>query len=151
MTGFLLGQSNHSLDAKGRLIIPIRLREGLGSHFFMCNGHGGNHIQIYPMDQWLKFANSIAEKDLEDEDNRYIMNYFFASAVECEPDAQYRIVIPQSLRDEMNIDKEVVLVGNLTSVQLWSKEAWEAQYEKSRKRADEKFNNSQKDKKAVEE
>ncbi|MBQ8318756.1 MAG: division/cell wall cluster transcriptional repressor MraZ [Lachnospiraceae bacterium] len=127
MTGLLLGQSNHSLDAKGRLIVPIRLRQGLGAQFIMCNGHG-DYIQLFPLDQFEKFAATVSELDVSDEENRQYQNFFFASASVCEPDGQYRIVIPQQMREEKGIDKEVVLVGNMTSAQLWSKEAWDAHY-----------------------
>ncbi len=127
MTGFLLGQSNHSLDAKGRLIVPIRLRQGLGAQFVMCNGYG-DYVQLFPLEQWNKFSEQLNELDPSDEENRLYQNFFFASANICEPDGQYRIVIPQQLREDMGIDKEVVLVGNGTSVQLWAKEAWDSHY-----------------------
>ncbi len=128
MTGLLLGQSEHSLDAKGRLIVPIRLREGLGSKFVMCNGHGNNYIQIYPIEEWMKFANDIASQDMTKLENRRKSAYFFGSSYTLEPDGQYRIVIPQKIRDEMHIDKEVVLVGMFSTVELWSKSEWEKHY-----------------------
>lgn len=127
MTGFLLGQSNHSLDAKGRLIVPIRLRQGLGSQFVMCNGYG-DYVQLFPLEQWEKFSQQLSELDPSDDENRSYQNFFFASACICEPDGQYRIVIPQQMRNDMGIDKEVVLIGNGTSAQLWAKEAWDEHY-----------------------
>jgi len=128
MTSLLLGQSEHSLDAKGRLIVPIRLREGLGSKFVMCNGHGNNYIQIYPIEEWMKFASDIASQDMTKLENRRKSAYFFGSSYTLEPDGQYRIVIPQKIRDEMHIDKEVVLVGMFSTVELWSKSEWEKHY-----------------------
>ncbi|MBQ8167458.1 MAG: division/cell wall cluster transcriptional repressor MraZ [Lachnospiraceae bacterium] len=128
MTGLLLGQSEHSLDAKGRLIVPIRLREGLGSKFVMCNGHANNYIEIYPIEEWIEFAKDIATKDMTKLENRRKKAYFFGSSYTLEPDGQYRIVIPQKIRDEMHIDKEVVLVGMYNTVELWSKSEWEKHY-----------------------
>ena len=69
MTYFLLGQSNHSLDAKGRLIVPIRLRQGLGAQFVMCNGYG-DYVQLFPLEQWEKFSAQLNELDPSDEENR---------------------------------------------------------------------------------
>lgn len=131
MSGYLVGQSEHSLDAKGRLIVPIRFREGLGSKFVLCNGYQNNYIQIYPMDEWEKFANDLFALDMRIEKNRHKQNYFFGSMHILEADGQYRIVIPQKIREEMHIDKEIVLVGMFKTAQLWSKSEWEKEYGRS--------------------
>lgn len=148
MAGFLLGQSEHSLDAKGRLIVPIRLREGLGSQFVMCNGYDNNYIQIFPIDEWMKFADGISSLDMTIEKNREKNAYFFGSAHTLEPDGQYRIVIPQKIRDEMHIDKEVVLVGMFKTVQLWSKDEWEKHYAKSTESVNNSSRNNSENKEA---
>lgn len=118
------GQSNHNLDAKGRLIIPSRLRDGLGSKFVLCKGMDKN-IYAYPEEEWEKFSDKLNSLPISDKNARKFQNFFQGSATECEVDGQFRIVIPQLLRTWAGIDKEVVLVGNGTTVEIWDKDAWE--------------------------
>ena len=118
------GQSNHNLDAKGRLIIPSRLRDGLGSKFILCKGMDKN-IYAYPEEEWEKFSDKLNSLPISDKNARKFQNFFQGSATECEVDGQFRIVIPQLLRTWAGIDKEVVLVGNGTTVEIWDKDAWD--------------------------
>ncbi len=118
------GQSNHNLDAKGRLIIPSRLRDGLGSKFVLCKGMDKN-IYAYPEEEWEKFSDKLNSLPISDKNARKFQNFFQGSATECEVDGQFRIVIPQLLRTWAGIDKEVVLVGNGTTVEIWDKDAWD--------------------------
>lgn len=118
------GQSNHNLDAKGRLIIPARLRDGLGSSFVLCRGMD-NNISAYPQDEWEKFSDKLNSLPISDKNARRFQKFFQGSANECEVDGQFRIVIPQSLREWAGIDKEVVLVGNGATAEIWDKGAWD--------------------------
>ncbi len=118
------GQSNHNLDAKGRLIIPSRLRDGLGSKFVLCKGMDKN-IYAYPEEEWEKFSDKLNSLPISDKNARKFQNFFQGSATECEVDGQFRIVVPQLLRTWAGIDKEVVLVGNGTTVEIWDKDAWD--------------------------
>lgn len=118
------GQSNHNLDAKGRLIIPARLRLGLGDTFVLCKGMDRN-IYAYPEEEWEKFSEKLNALPVSDVNARKFKLFFQGSANECEVDGQYRIVIPQNLRTWANIDKEVVMVGNGTIAEIWDKDAWE--------------------------
>ena len=124
MTKGMKGQSNHNLDAKGRLIIPSRLRDGLGSSFVLCQGMDKN-IYAYPEEEWEKFSEKLNALPVSNVQARKFKLFFQGSAVDCETDSQYRIVIPQNLRSWAGIDKEVVLVGNGSIAEIWDKEAWE--------------------------
>ncbi len=117
------GESNHNLDAKGRLIIPARLRDGLGSCFVLCRGMDHN-IYIYPEAEWEKFSEKLNALPVSDVNARKFKTFFQGCATDCEVDGQYRIVIPQSLRAWANIDKEIVLVGNGAIAEIWDKDSW---------------------------
>ncbi|MGN0152100.1 MAG: division/cell wall cluster transcriptional repressor MraZ [Wujia sp.] len=118
------GQSNHNLDAKGRLIIPARLRDGLGSSFVLCRGMDKN-IYAYPAEEWENFSDKLNALPVSDKNARKFKEFFQGSASDCEVDGQFRIVIPQNLREWAGIDKEVVLVGNGATAEIWDKAAWE--------------------------
>ena len=98
----LTGEFNHSIDSKGRLIIPSKLRESLGEHFVITKGMDGC-LFLYPDNEWKAFE-----------------------ATEGELDKQGRVLISSSLRAYADLEKEVVLAGVLDKVEIWSKEAWEA-------------------------
>lgn len=118
------GESNHNLDAKGRLIIPARLRDGLGSNFVLCKGMDHN-LYAYPEEEWEKFSEKLNALPVSDPKARKFKTFFQGSAIDCEVDAQFRIVIPQSLRPWANIEKEIVLVGNGSIAEVWDKQSWE--------------------------
>lgn len=126
VTKSMKGQSNHNLDAKGRLIIPARLREGLGVSFVLCQGMDHN-IYAYPEKEWDKFSEKLNELPISDINARKFKRFFQGSANECEVDGQFRIVIPQNLREWAGIEKEVVLVGNGAIAEIWDKAAWDRQ------------------------
>ena len=123
MTKGMKGQSNHSLDAKGRLIIPSRLRDGLGSSFVLCKGMDEN-IYAYPSEAWEEFSEKLNSLPVSDVKARKFKRFFQGSACDCEVDGQFRIVIPQSLREWAGIDKEVVLVGNGAIAEIWNVDRW---------------------------
>ncbi|MGN0435088.1 MAG: division/cell wall cluster transcriptional repressor MraZ [Wujia sp.] len=124
MTKSMKGQSNHNLDAKGRLIVPARLRESLGVSFVLCQGMDHN-IYAYPEEEWDKFSEKLNSLPISDVNARKFKTFFQGSANECEVDGQFRIVIPQTLRKWAGIDKEVVMVGNGSIAEIWDKSAWD--------------------------
>lgn len=119
------GQSNHNLDSKGRLIIPARLRDGLGECFVICRGMDHN-IYVYPEQEWDKFADKLNALPISDINARRFRLFFQGTAQVCDVDSQYRIVIPLPLREWANIDKEIVLVGNGARAEIWDKAKWDA-------------------------
>ena len=118
-----MGEYNHIIDAKGRLIIPAKFRELLGEEFVLTKGLDGC-LFIYPMDEWEAFEEKLKALPLNDKNARAFLRFFVASATACELDKQGRILVPQTLREFAGLEKDVVLTGNLNRVEVWSKEKW---------------------------
>lgn len=118
-----MGEYNHTVDQKGRLIVPGRFRELLGDRFVVTKGLD-QCLFIYPNEEWERIEARFRETPLTTQDARKFARFFFAGAAECEVDKQGRILLPQVLRAHAGIEKEVVSVGVLNRVEIWSKERW---------------------------
>ena len=118
-----MGEYNHTIDAKGRLIVPSKFREQLGNEFVITKGLDGC-LFVYSNEEWQNIENSFRDKPLTSKDARKFMRFFFAGAATCEVDKQGRILIPNNLREYAGIEKDVVSVGVLSRVEIWSKEKW---------------------------
>ena len=103
----MTGTYEHSIDAKGRLFIPSKLREELGSAFYLAMGVDAC-LAIYPQSTWDRFTEKFASLPMS---QSKAMRPLFANAVKCEPDSQGRIVIPQKLRRYASLEKEAVIIG----------------------------------------
>ena len=121
----LTGEFNHSIDTKGRLIIPSKLRESLGEHFVITKGLDGC-LFLYPDNEWEAFEDKLRTLPLTNKKARDFKRFFLGSATEGELDKQGRVLISASLRSYANLEKEVVLVGLIDKVEIWSKDAWDA-------------------------
>lgn len=119
-----MGEFQHSLDDKGRLIVPAKFREGLGEKFIVTRGLD-NCLFVYPLTQWKVLEEKIKELPTSHADTRAFVRMFFSGAVEAELDKQGRIVIPQHLRDHARIERDAYIIGVSTKVEIWSKAAWE--------------------------
>ena len=117
------GEYKHTIDAKGRLIIPSKFRELLGEKFILTKGLDGC-LYIYPMDEWEAFEEKLRALPLTNKIARTFSRFFVAGATDCELDKQGRILVPQTLREFAGLDKDVVLTGNLSRIEVWSKEKW---------------------------
>lgn len=129
----LMGEFQHSLDEKGRIIIPAKFREELGDKFIITRGLD-NCLFVYPVSQWRILADKIKELPTSQPETRAFVRLFFSGAVEAELDKQGRVMIPQSLREHARIEKDVYVIGVSTKVEIWAKETWEnysAQTQKS--------------------
>ncbi|MBQ7147066.1 MAG: division/cell wall cluster transcriptional repressor MraZ [Lachnospiraceae bacterium] len=120
----LMGEYSHSLDAKGRIIIPAKLREQLGDAFVVSKGLEGC-LFVFPPAEWEKLSNKIQALPLTDPRGRKFSRYFFSGASELEVDKQGRALLPPNLREEAKLEKDVVLCGVGNRVEIWSKEKWE--------------------------
>jgi len=120
------GQYNHSLDTKGRVIIPSGFREKLGDRFMVARGME-KCITVYSMEAWERLEEKVSEMSQLNEATRKFSRIFFATAGEVETDKQGRILIPAHLRKYAGIDKECVVTGNLDKVEIWSPERWAEQ------------------------
>lgn len=118
-----MGEYNHTIDAKGRLIIPAKFRELLGDEFVLTKGLDGC-LSIYPMDEWGAFEQKLRALPLTNKNARTFSRFFVAGAAMCELDKQGRILVPQTLREFAGLEKDVVLTGNLNRIEVWSKEKW---------------------------
>lgn len=116
-----MGEYNHTIDAKGRLIIPSKFRELLGEEFVLTRGLDGC-LYIYPMDEWESFEMKLRSLPLTNKNARTFSRFFVAGATTCELDRQGRILVPQTLREFAGLEKDVVLTGNLNRIEVWSKE-----------------------------
>ena len=122
----LLGEFNHSIDEKGRLIIPAKLRDDLGENFVICNGLEGC-LFVYSQEEWSKFVAELETLPRMSKDARIYKRYFFGSASEGTFDKQGRVLVPTPLRKSANLEKDVVLVGVQDHVEIWDKALWEEQ------------------------
>ena len=118
----MTGTYEHSIDDKGRLVIPSRLRDELGPVFYLAPGVK-NNLTVYPMDAWNVLRERAAALTTT---QAAAMDVFFASAYKCEPDKQWRIQLPNDLREYAGIDRDVVTTGNNDRAQIWSAEQWAA-------------------------
>lgn len=120
----LTGEYNHSIDSKGRLIIPSKLRESLGEHFVITKGMD-NCLFVYPENEWKAFEQKLNELPLTNSKARNFKRFFLGSAIEVELDKQGRALIAAPHREYASLEKEVVLVGIGDKVEIWSKERWD--------------------------
>lgn len=118
-----MGEYNHTIDEKGRIIVPSKFREQLGENFVVTQGLDGC-LFVYSNEEWEVFVAGL--KNLPgSKEARQLQRYFMAGAVMCEVDKQGRILIPAKLRTQAGLEKEVVFVGVLSKIEIWSKERWE--------------------------
>lgn len=123
-----MGQFEHSLDAKGRIIIPSRLRESLGERFYITRGLD-RCLYIYDEEGWQAFIAQLEKLPSNSPDLRKLVWWFVTSGVELEPDKQGRVVIPAGLRTFAGIEKDVVFAGVGSHVEVWDQAAWAAAQE----------------------
>ena len=120
----LLGEYTHNLDVKGRVSIPSKFRDDLGSSFIVTKGLD-NCLFIYSKQEWATFEDKLKTLPLTNPNARNFIRFFFSGATECEIDKQGRINIPQNLREYASLKKEVYVIGVSTRVEIWDKEKWD--------------------------
>lgn len=119
-----MGEYQHSIDTKGRMIIPAKFREGLGEQFVLTRGLD-QCLFGYPMAEWKVIEEKLKALPLTKKDARAFTRFFFSGAVECELDKQGRINIPSSLLSYAKLEKECTAIGVSNRIELWSKDIWE--------------------------
>ncbi len=119
-----IGEYQHTLDTKGRVIIPSKFREDLGYEFVMTKGLDGC-LFVYPKAEWAILENKLKTLPLTNKSARTFIRFFFAGASECTLDRQGRVLIPSNLRDYAELEKEAILIGVSTRLEIWSKDNWE--------------------------
>ena len=118
-----MGEYSHSIDEKGRLIIPSRFRDELGTNFVLTRGLDGC-LSIYPEAEWTKLEAKLRSLPLTNKNARTITRFLVSAAAQCELDKQGRILVPSALREYAGLEKDVVLTGNLERIEIWDKTKW---------------------------
>jgi len=124
-----IGEYQHTLDDKSRIIIPSKFRESLGSNFILTKGLD-KCLYVYTKEQWHILEKKMEKLPLTNKSARAFVRFFFSGANEIEMDKQGRGLIPQSLLEYANIKKDIVSIGVSTRIEIWSKDSWE-QYNNS--------------------
>ncbi len=119
-----MSEYSHSLDAKGRLIIPSKFREQLGQTFVVTKGLDGC-LYIYASEEWEAFERKLSALPLINKEARRFARFFLAGASAVELDSHGRILLPPHLREFAGLERDVVLVGVGTRIEIWNKAAWE--------------------------
>ncbi len=125
-----MGEFQHNLDAKGRIIVPAKFREGLGDSFVITRGLD-TCLFAYPMDEWKALEEKLKKLPLTKKDARAFTRFFFSGAIECEIDKQGRVNLPANLRSYSKLEKECVVIGVSNRIELWSKDIWDDYFAKS--------------------
>lgn len=118
-----IGQYSHSIDTKGRIIIPAKLRDDLGEEFIVTRGLDGC-LFVYPKFEWENIVKKYKELP-ETRDRRHFMRIFLSLATPCEYDKQGRINIPKPLIDYAKLDHDCLIIGVDERLEIWSKERWD--------------------------
>lgn len=119
-----MGEYSHSLDTKGRIIIPAKYREELGEKFVITKGMDGC-LFVLPEEAFRELTNELKSLPLSVKDSRTLVRHFSGAAADGELDKQGRVLIPTKLREHAGLEKDVVLVGVLDKIEIWSRDRWE--------------------------
>ena len=119
-----IGEYQHALDNKNRIIIPSKFREGLGEKFVLTKGLDGC-LYVYTTSEWKILEEKLKTLPLTNKDARAFVRLFFSGANEIDVDKQGRALIPQNLLEYANIEKDIVSIGVSTRIEIWSKAKWQ--------------------------
>ena len=119
-----IGENQHTIDPKGRIIMPAKFRESLGESFVVTKGLD-NCLFVYPNPEWQVLEEKLRTLPLTSNEARAFTRFFFAGACECQLDKQGRILIPANLREYGQLDKDLVIIGVASRVEIWGRERWE--------------------------
>lgn len=119
----LIGEYEHSLDVKGRLIMPAKLREDIGDNFIITKGLDGC-LFGFSLNEWTQFEEKLKSLPLTNKNARDFVRFFLSGAVNVEIDKQGRFLVASNLREYASMEKEVVIIGVGTRIEFWSKDKW---------------------------
>ncbi len=119
----LMGEYEHTLDAKGRISMPAKLRKDMGDTFVLTKGLDGC-LFAFSKTEWLNFEEKLKSLPLSDKNARNFVRFFLAGATECEIDKQGRFLIPNNLREAATLTKEAIIIGVGTRLEIWDKSTW---------------------------
>jgi MraZ protein len=125
-----MGEYQHSIDEKGRMIIPSKFREELGTEFILTRGLD-QCVFGYPLSEWKVIEEKLKALPFTKKDARAFTRFFFSGAAECQLDKQGRVNIVSPLRDYAKLEKDCVVIGVSNRIEIWSKSVWEEYFSKS--------------------
>ncbi len=127
------GKYYYTVDPKGRIIIPAPFREIITSNYstklFITNAPFDKCLYIYPMEEWNKLQEQVRTKPRSDEAIRFFLRRVVASAIEMEMDKQGRILVPAALREDANLNSNVVMAGQIERIELWDRNEWDVLFD----------------------
>ena len=119
----LMGEYHNNLDLKGRVVIPSKLRETLGNKVILTRGLD-NSLFLYSFKDFETLTEKFNSLSFMEKENRFFTRFMFSGAITLEFDKQGRIIIPDFLKDFAALEKEVVIIGALNRVEIWSNNNW---------------------------
>ena len=121
----LIGEYEHSLDVKGRLILPAKIREDMGDKFIVTKGLDGC-LFGFSQNEWTNFEEKLKTLPLTNKNARDSVRFFLSGATECEIDKQGRFLIAGNLREYANLEKDAIIIGVGTRIEIWNREKWKS-------------------------
>ena len=119
-----IGEFHHTIDDKGRIIIPSKFREKLGNQFIITRGID-NCLFVYSNDDWMKITNKLSSLPFTKRDARIFNRFFLSGATDVELDKQGRVNISSPLISYANLTKDCVIIGAGDRLEIWAKESWD--------------------------
>lgn len=125
----LFGGYRHTIDKKGRVFIPSKLKEGLGDNFIICRGiYGQRCLCVYSTDEWEKLVARI--DTLPSSKAGTVKRFLYEGAFSVEYDTQGRILIPPQLREYAKLESSAHIIGMSTNIEIWSADIWDEEKQK---------------------
>ena len=121
----LIGEYEHSLDVKGRLILPAKIREDMGDKFIVTKGLDGC-LFGFSQNEWTNFEEKLKTLPLTNKNARDFVRFFLSGAIECEIDKQGRFLIAGNLREYASLEKDAIIIGVGTRIEIWNREKWKS-------------------------
>ena len=117
----LIGEYQHTIDPKGRVIVPARFREDLGDSFYVTKGLDGCLFVLSP-GEWTRLQEKVSAMPISKA--RGLQRFFFSGAVEAQPDRQGRVLLPQTLREYAKLEKDITFIGASSRAEIWDTAHW---------------------------
>ncbi len=133
----LLGEYQHSFDPKGRIAIPAKFRDELGSSVVVNLSVDEQCLCIYSLEKYEKEAERINEYSSNKSDIRALKRVFFSQASQISFDSQGRILVPTSLAEKVDLKKECIIIGQFDHLEMWNVEKWNSYFEQQSKKTAE--------------
>ena len=119
-----MGEYQHNIDTKGRIIVPAKYREHVEDVFVITRGLD-QCLFGYPMEEWRRLEEKVRSLPVTKKDARAFARFFFSGAVECEIDKQGRINLPENLLNYAKIEKECMILGVSSRIEIWGQSVWD--------------------------